>query len=105
MEKVIVLGLSGCKHCEALQQGLVQENIPYKLVDVDLKENSNLADRMETLLKVDVYPMVIIEKLGGAVYLYRVDTLEEAKSSPIAFATKIGCPTTDSMVAMIKKYI
>ena len=105
MEKVIVLGLSGCSHCEALQEGLRERKIPFKLLDVDLKENSALADRMEALLKTDKYPIVIIEKLGGSTYLYRVETITEAKESPIAYATKVGCATTDSMVAITKKYI
>ena len=105
MEKVIVLGLSGCKHCDALQESLKEEKIPYKLLDVDLKENSDLADRMEALLKTTHYPMVIIERLEGIVYLYRVETLNEAKESPVAYATKFGCATTDSMVAITKKYI
>jgi glutaredoxin len=105
MEKVIVLGLSGCSHCEALQEGLKKEKIPFKLLDVDLKENSSIADRMEALLKTENYPIIIIEKLDGAVYLYRVNSINEVKESPIAYATKIGCATTDSMVAITKKYI
>ena len=105
MEKVIVLGLSGCSHCEALQQGLKEEKIPFKLLDVDLKENSALADRMEALLKTENYPIIIIERLEGAVYLYRVNSINEAKETPITFATKVGCVTTDSMVVITKKYI
>ena len=105
MKKVIVLGLSGCVHCKALQESLSEKNITYTLLDVDLKENSALADRMESLLKTNQYPIIIIEREIGAVYLYRVETVNEAKESPIASATKVGCVTTDSMVAIIKKYI
>lgn len=105
MERVIVLGLGGCSHCEALSQSLKEEKIPFDFIDADLKENSKLADRMEALLKTNSYPMVIIEKSDGAVYLYRVDNFEEAKETPIGFATKVGCTTTDSTVALIKKYI
>lgn len=105
MEKVIVLGLGGCSHCEALQQGLKEEKIPFKLLDVDLKENSALADRMEALLKTENYPIIIVERLEGSVYLYRVNSINEAKETPIAYATKVGCVTTDSMVAITKKYI
>jgi hypothetical protein len=64
-----------------------------------------LADRVEALLKTNVYPMVIIEKFDGSVYLYRVETLDEAKESPIGYGTKIGCVSTNSMVAILKKYI
>jgi glutaredoxin len=105
MEKVIVLGLSKCTHCESLVVNLTQEGIPFEFRDVDLKEHSNLADRMEALLKTSDYPMVIIERGQGTIYLYRVSTLDEAKESPIAYATKIGCVSTDSMVAIAKKYI
>ena len=105
MEKVIVLGLSGCTHCSALVESLTKDNIPFEFKDVDLKEYSNLADRMEALLKTNNYPMIIIEKSSGAKYLYRVDNIEEAKEVPIAYATKIGCVSTDSMVAITKKYL
>jgi len=105
MEKVIVLGLSKCTHCNALVKSLTEGNIPFEFRDVDLKEHSNLADRMEALLKVSNYPMVIIEKSSGAKYLYLAPTLDEAKESPISFATKIGCVSTDSMVAIIRKYL
>lgn len=103
MERVIVLGLSGCKHCDSLVVGLTQEGISFDFIDADV--DSTLADKMEALLKTNAYPMVIIEKSGGAVYLHRVETINEAKESPIGYATKIGCVSTDSMVAIIKKYI
>jgi glutaredoxin len=103
MERVIVLGLPECSHCDKLIVELTQEGIPFEFKDAN--KESALADRMESLLKTETYPMIIIERSGGAVYLYRVDTLDEAKKSPISFATKIGCPTVDSMVAQAKKYI
>lgn len=105
MEKVIVLGLRGCVHCNALSNSLKEQKIPFEFRDVDLKEHSDLADRMEALLKTNNYPIVIIEKLSGAKYLHFVSTLEEAKEVPVSFATKIGCVSTDSMVAIIKKYL
>jgi glutaredoxin len=105
MEKVIVLGLSGCTHCNTLVESLTNANIPFEFRDVDLKEYSNLADRMEALLKTNTYPMIIIERLDGAKYLYRVETINEAKETPIPYATKIGCVSTDSMVAITKKYL
>jgi glutaredoxin len=105
MEKVIVLGLNKCVHCEALSKSLKEQDIPFEFRDVDLKEHSSLADRMELLLKTMVYPIIIIEGLSEAKYLYRVDTMDEAKETPIPFATKIGCVSTDSMVAITKKYL
>jgi glutaredoxin len=105
MEKVIVLGLSGCSHCDALVVNLTQEGIPFEFKDVDLKEHSNLADRMEALLDTNTYPIIIIEALDGVKYLYRVSTMDEVKETPVSFATKIGCVSTDSMVAITKKYL
>jgi len=105
MEKVIVLGLNKCVHCEALSRSLKEQDIPFEFRDVDLKEHSNLADRMEAILNTNAYPMIIIERLDGAKYLYRVDTIDEAKETPVPFATKIGCVSTDSMVAITKKYL
>ena len=105
MEKVIVLGLSGCAHCNALVKSLTESNIPFEFRDADLKEHSKLADTMEALLKTNNYPMVIIEKGSGAKYLHFVSTIDEAKEVPVSFATKIGCVSTDSMVAIIKKYL
>ena len=105
MEKVIVLGLNGCEHCKALQVSLDEEKIPYRLLDVDLKENSDFADKMESLLKTTHYPILIVEKSEGAIYLFRVSTLNEAKESPVTSGIKIGCVSTDSMLAIAKKYI
>lgn len=103
MERVIVLGLGGCPHCDSLVVGLTQEGVAFDFIDANV--DSALADRMEALLKTEVYPMIIIERPEGAVYLYRVSTVDEAKESPISYATKVGCVSTDSMVAITKKYI
>jgi glutaredoxin len=105
MEKVIVLGLRGCAHCNALSNSLKEQKIPFEFKDVDLKEHSDLADRMEALLKTNNYPMIIIEKTSGAKYLYLVGTIDEAKETSSTFTTKIGCVSTDSMVAITKKYL
>ena len=102
MEKVIVLGLPGCSHCKALIEGLDNRGILYKLLDAD--SNSQLADRMESLLKTNEYPIVIVEGTRGSTYLYRVDSYEEAKSSPVVYATNVGCVSIDSMIEQIKKY-
>ena len=102
MEKVIVLGLPRCSHCKALIEGLDDKGILYKLLDAN--DNSQLADRMESLLKTNEYPIVIVEGTRGSIYLYRVDSYEEAKSSPVAYATKVGCVSIDSMIEQIKKY-
>ena len=103
MEKVIVLGLGGCEHCKALVEGLESKGIAFKLVDANV--DNKLADRMEALLKTNVYPIVIVEGLGGNTYLYREDSYEKAVPSPVAYATKVGCVTIASMIEQIKKYL
>lgn len=103
MERVIVLGLSGCGHCEALVDSLKKENVSFKFIDAD--ENEKLADRMEAALKVDVYPMVILEDSKESIYLFRTDTIKEAKATSIGIGTKVGCVSIDNMVAIIKKHL
>ena len=103
MERVIVLGLNGCGHCESLASSLKEENIPFKFIDAD--ENGKFADRMEELLNTEDYPMVILEDSKESIYLYRVSSLKEAKASSVGIGTKIGCVSEDNMVAMIKKYV
>ena len=105
MEKVRVLGLAKCSHCDALVVELTREGVDFDFLDVDLELNTKLADRMEVILKTSNYPMVIIEKTGGAVYLYREDTYVEAKPEQIGYAVKIGCVSSGMMVNQIRKYI
>jgi hypothetical protein len=82
---------------------LESRGIEFKLVDADV--DNKLADRMEALLKINAYPMVIVERLEGNIYLYREDSYEKAVPSPVAFATKVGCVTIASMIEQIKKYL
>ena len=107
MEKIKVLTLNGCKHCKALLSSLEATNIPFETLDAD--QNSNLADRMEAILKVTEYPMVILEAPSGsqysAIYFYRENSYEQAKPTPIGYAVKIGCVSTDMMVDQIKKHL
>ena len=51
MERVIVLGLRGCSHCNALIESLNENNISFEFKDADSKEHTKLADTMEALLK------------------------------------------------------
>jgi glutaredoxin len=103
MKEVRVLALSGCSHCKTLVSSLEAKNVHFEIVD-ESKE-SDLYDRMEALLKINHYPMVIIERTGsGAVYLYREDAYENTKPTPISYATKIGCVSIDNMVNQVIKY-
>ena len=103
MEKVIVLGLRGCGNCNALIESLNEKNIPFEFKDADLKEYSSLADRMETLLKTQIYPMVILEGTYSTKYFYLVDTIEDAKETPISYVTKVGCISPEEIATLIEK--
>jgi glutaredoxin len=103
MNEVKVLALDGCNHCKSLVSSLEAKNVPFEIVNE--QENSSLYDRMEAILKINHYPMVIIEGTGsGAVYLYREDSYENAKPTPIGYATKVGCVSIDNMVDQVIKY-
>ena len=104
MEKLVVLGLPGCLHCDALKDLLSTERIPYELEDVS--GESKLADRLEVFLKTEVYPMVIVQKGSGSIYLYRTANIKDTKEQFLGFGgIKVGCVSTENMVTMIKKYI
>lgn len=102
MERVIVMGVSGCGYCEALVNKLNEDNLKFEYVDANV--DNDLADRMEKLLDTEIYPMVILEKMDGSIYLFRANSITEARTSKIGFGTKVGCITTDSMVAIIKQH-
>jgi glutaredoxin len=104
MNEVKVLALDGCNHCKTLISLLEAKNVPFELADEN--KESSLYDRMEALLKINHYPMVIIERTGsGVVYLYREDVYENTKPTPISYATKVGCVSIDNMVDQVIKYI
>jgi len=103
MERVIVLGLPTCKRCDSLIVGLTQEGIPFEFIDAN--KDTRLADRMESILKVDTYPMVIVEKGTGSVYLHTVDDIDSVGVDHLGYGTKVGCVSSDSMIVSIKKYI
>ena len=103
MVKVIILGLSGCGHCETLASRLEEEKIPFSFLDAD--KESKLADKLEALLNTETYPIVILEDSIEKTYLYRVNSITEAKTVHwLDGQTKVGCVTIDSMVAAIKQH-
>lgn len=103
MEKVIVLGLRGCGNCNALIESLNEKNIPFEFRNADLKEHSTLADRMEALLETHIYPIVIFEGTYSTKYFYLVDSLEDAKETPISYVTKVGCISPEEIATLIEK--
>ena len=58
--------LSHCKHCKWLLTELDQRGILYKNIDAEM--NGELADRVESLIDTNAYPIVHIPK--GAINLY-----------------------------------
>jgi glutaredoxin len=102
MVKVIVLGLSGCGHCETLVNRLEEERIPFSFLDAD--KEGKLADKLEALLDTETYPIVILENSIKKTFLYRVNSINEAKTLNIGEDTKVGCVTIDNMVASIKQH-
>lgn len=102
MVKVIVLGLSGCGHCETLVSKLEEEKVPFNFLDADKEDE--LADKLEAQLDTKVYPIVILESGMEKTYLYRVSSISEAKTVHwLNGETKVGCVTVDNMVAAIKQ--
>jgi glutaredoxin len=102
MVKVIVLGLSGCGHCETLINRLKEEKVPFNFLDAD--KEGKLADKLEALLNTETYPIVILEGLIEKTYLYRVSSINEAKTVNTGQGIKVGCVTIDNMVASIKQH-
>lgn len=103
MVKVIVLGLSGCGHCETLVSKLKEEKVPFDFLDAD--KEGKLADRLEALLSTETYPIVILENGLEKTYLYRVSSINEAKTIHwLNGEAKVGCVTVDNMVAAIKQH-
>lgn len=102
MVKVIVLGLSGCGHCETLVKRLGEEKIPFNFLDADKEDK--LADKLEALLNTETYPIVILEDSVEKTYLYRVSSINEAKTVNTGQGIKVGCVTIDNMVASIKRH-
>lgn len=98
----MVLGLRGCPHCKSLKDKLTTQKIHFEAVDAD--ENDALADRVEKIVETNIYPIVVIEKPSGSVYLYREDEFERAKPIIMRFGTKIGCVSVDDMIMRIKNY-
>jgi glutaredoxin len=103
MTKVTVLGLSGCRHCEALVRELHDSDIRFELVDAN--KNGAFADKVEGFLGVDDYPIVIISESKVSYYLYRGSTYESLTEEKIGQRVKIGCATTSVIADHVKTLI
>ena len=101
MNKVRVLRLSGCPQCKALIHTLDALNVKYESIDVG--GYSKIADDVERLIKVEIYPIVIIEQSPITTYFFRADDSYELGVRIVNEQTiKIGCATTDAMVHLIQ---
>lgn len=104
MKKVTVLRLSGCKYCEELIDELDKKGINYKSIDAN--ENGALADKVEALLKVNVYPIVILEVSGlPTIFIFRAQTSDELGESMVEGGKKMGVVDINSMVNIILKLV
>lgn len=101
MTKVTVLGLSGCSLCDSLKSLLFDEDITYSFVDVN--KQGRIADFVEELLKVETYPIVILEKGRNVTYIYRAEESGQlGKRSKNDNLIKIGVFTIPDIVTTIK---
>lgn len=90
MRRIRVLTLKSCNHCKDFKEGLNRTSFVYENLDAD--ENDELADSVEDLIKVDNYPIVIIEEGRETTFIYTTD--DGARLGPRRIAANIvaiGC--------------
>lgn len=101
MTKVTVLGLSGCSWCDSLRSLLYDEDIKYSFIDVN--KSGRIADFVEDLLEVEVYPIVILQKGRNMAYIHRAEESEQlGKHFTKDNSTKIGVLTIPDFISTIK---
>lgn len=104
MKKVTVFRLSGCSYCEELVTKLEAHGIEYESIDAD--ENSDLADEIEDLLEVYVYPIVILKSESDALcYLFRASDYDQTRAVFIDNGIKKGFMTIDHLIQEIINFI
>lgn len=101
MTKVTVLGLSGCSWCDSVRTLLYDEDIKYSFVDVN--KSGRIADFVEDLLEVEVYPIIILQKGRDMTYIYRAEESKQLGKHPTKDnSTKIGVLTAFDFISAIK---
>ena len=104
MKKVTVLRLSGCSYCEELTSKLEARSVEFESVDAD--DNSDLADEIEDLLEIYVYPITVLESEGNALcYLFRASDYDQTRAVFIDNGIKKGFLTIDHLVEEIINFI
>ena len=103
--KVRVLRLSGCGWCEEVTKRLVESNIEFESIDADV--NSELADRVESLLDTLLYPIVIVERPADTWYVFRPSREEEInKVVGVGFNNyKVGYNTIIDIVETVEELL
>jgi hypothetical protein len=56
--QIILFKLSGCSKCKELEAELMIDGWSYEAFDCNQNEHSNIADKIESTLKTDAYPIV-----------------------------------------------
>ena len=104
MKKVTVLRLSGCRYCEELVDLLQTHKVNFESIDADTE--SDLADEIEDLLDVYVYPIVILESSNSTpCFLFRASTYDQTHVLPVDGGVKKGFLTTEYLVEEIVNFI
>lgn len=104
MKKVTVLRLSGCSYCEELVGMLEARKIEFESIDAD--SNSDLADEIEDLLDVFVYPIVILETSSKVPsFLFRASNYDQTHVLPVEGGVKKGFISMDHLVQEIINFI
>ena len=101
MNKVKVLLLSGCSHCDTLIKELDILKIKYESIDAD--DNSILADDVERLIKTSAYPILILEQPPITTFLFRAtDTPELGLNFIDHHMNRLGCSNVGAMVGFLQ---
>jgi hypothetical protein len=106
MQIVKVLYLKGCELCKKYKDILNDKMVVYIAMDAD--DNGDYADHVEDLLKINHYPITVIEEGKETTFIYNTDDGVRLGFRRLAAnVVAIGCLDVDSMVqnvlSLIKK--
>jgi glutaredoxin len=62
MNKLTIYTMKNCPYCAELKEKLINENIPYRDVDVELDENKKEFDKILEASKAEEVPIIRIDK-------------------------------------------
>lgn len=64
---IMVYALETCDKCNALRNGLDENNIQYQYINIS--KNNELGDKLENVYKCTSYPMVLVNKIEPIMFL------------------------------------